>query len=84
MEPTIIQIDDQSGRVTRWLYRVNAFAAAFPQYGTYEAIRKRIARRRDNGLLASGAVVETNLGNLVDANKFADWALQPREERGDA
>ena len=46
-------------------------------FKTYEAFRKQLERRRSNGLAASGAVVDTALGLMVDPTRFRDWLLTP-------
>jgi hypothetical protein len=61
---------------------------AFPDFfednrnvlGTRDAFRKRLERRHENGLVASGAVVETSLGVMVDPPRFWDWLLNPGED----
>lgn len=45
--------------------------------GSRDAFRKRLERRYQNGLIASGAVVETSLGVMVDPPRFWDWFLNP-------
>jgi len=47
--------------------------------GSKDAFRKRLERRQANGLAASGAVVETALGLMIDPPKFRAWLLQPRD-----
>jgi hypothetical protein len=78
MAHTFVEIDDTTGKFVRHLISVQLFAESYPQYGTYEAIRKRVQRRQHNGLLDCGAVVESNYGNLINAERYAAWALQPR------
>lgn len=46
--------------------------------GTHDAFRKRLERRETNGLSAAGAVIESQLGLLVDPVKFREWLLRPR------
>ncbi len=46
--------------------------------GSPDAWRKRLERRHTNGLLTSGAVVETSLGLMIDPPRFRMWLLTPR------
>jgi len=68
--------------------RLSRLRKAFPDFyqehrnllGTRDAFRKRLERRYKNGLVASGAVVETSLGVMVDPPRFWDWLLNPDED----
>jgi hypothetical protein len=88
MSNVLIETDEQTGRVVRRLLRIRVFAETYPNYGTYEAIRKRIQKRYSNGLVAAGAVVETAYGKFVDPSKYAAWVMRPRcsnaNHRGEA
>jgi predicted alpha/beta hydrolase len=44
-------------------------------FASYAAYRKYLERRHRNGLLTSGAVVETPLGLMVDPSNFQAWLL---------
>jgi len=44
-------------------------------FRTYAALRYHLDRRDCNGLLASGAVVETALGLRIDEERFPVWFL---------
>jgi len=58
---------------------------AFPDFyranqnvlGSRDAFRKRLERRYRNGLIASGAVIDTTLGVMVDPPSFWNWFLSP-------
>jgi hypothetical protein len=57
---------------------------AFPDFyqenrnllGSRDAFRKRLYRRHLNGLEASGAVVPTALGLMIDPPRFREWLLK--------
>jgi hypothetical protein len=44
-------------------------------FRTYSALRYYLDRRHENGLLATGAVVETALGLRVDEQRFPVWLM---------
>jgi hypothetical protein len=44
-------------------------------FNTDSALWKHLGRRRENGLLESGAVVETALGLRIDPERFRTWFL---------
>jgi hypothetical protein len=44
-------------------------------FRTYSALRKYLDKRHENGLITSGAVIETPLGLRIDAAKFEAWML---------
>ena len=46
-------------------------------FASYAAYRKYLDRRHRNGLITSGAVVETPLGLMVDPLSFRAWLLDP-------
>jgi hypothetical protein len=46
-------------------------------FGSRDAFRKRLERRELNGLTASGAVLETSLGLMIDSARFRAWLLAP-------
>ncbi len=46
-----------------------------------ESFRKKLERRHSNGLIASGAVIESALGLLVDPLRFSSWLLHPMQYR---
>lgn len=61
------------------LMRVEEFRQEYPTlFRTDASIRWHIHRRNQNGLVASGAVVETALGIRIDAERFLDWLLNSR------
>ena len=72
----LLDYDPETQQLRR-LRRARTFyeqhAHLFPSYG---AFRKQLARRRSNGLLASGVVVESELGLLIDARQFESWLLR--------
>jgi hypothetical protein len=45
-------------------------------FRTYTSLRYHLDRRHQNGLLQSGAVVETRLGLRIVPDKFPDWLLK--------
>jgi hypothetical protein len=45
--------------------------------GSRDAFRKRLERRDLNGLAASGAVLETALGLMIDPTRFRQWLFTP-------
>ena len=45
------------------------------QFRTIEALRYHLTRRRRNGLLESGAVVETPIGMRINPERFQAWML---------
>jgi hypothetical protein len=45
---------------------------------TYAALRYHLDRRRSNGLLACGAVIESPLGLLIYPPQFEQWILGSR------
>ena len=42
-------------------------------FRTLAALRRRLDMRRENGLISSGAVIESPVGLLIDEAKFVDW-----------
>jgi hypothetical protein len=72
----VLEFPDKGG-IPRSLWRASAFANHHPQFGTYDALRKRIERRDVNGLEVSGALVETRLGFLIDRDRYIEWLLTP-------
>jgi hypothetical protein len=51
---------------------------------SYGAFRHYLWRRHANGLVASGAVVETRVGLLIHPKRFQSWVLTPRSGSADA
>jgi hypothetical protein len=49
-------------------------------FSSRDAFRKRLERRELNGLAASGAVLETNLGLMIDPPRFRTWLLSPQDQ----
>jgi hypothetical protein len=72
----VIELADADG-TPRKFWRARAFAAHHPQLGSFDALRKRIERRELNGLAASGAIVESRFGFLIDRDKYQRWLLTP-------
>ena len=44
-------------------------------FNTYSALRYYLDRRHENGLIESGAVIETPLGLRIDIERFPAWLL---------
>jgi hypothetical protein len=55
------------------------FAANRNLFASYDAFRKQLERRRWNGLAASGAVVDTRLGLMLQPHRYSLWLMQPRK-----
>jgi hypothetical protein len=51
---------------------------------TYAALRYHLDRRHENGLVASGAVIESRVGLLIAPAQFERWLLSPRPRSSDA
>jgi hypothetical protein len=51
---------------------------------SYVAFRRHLDRRRENGLVQSGAVVESPIGLLIQPAQFERWLLTPRPRSSDA
>lgn len=62
MLPTLVTPSDFQRRNRDW-------------FRTYANLRYHLDRRQTNGLLSSGAVVETRLGLRIDPEKFPAWLL---------
>jgi hypothetical protein len=44
-------------------------------FNTFSAFKYHLERRHRNGLVESGAVVESPLGNLINPARFDKWLL---------
>ena len=44
-------------------------------FNTYSALRYHLDRRYSNGLIDSGAVIETKLGMRIDPQRFESWCV---------
>lgn len=44
-------------------------------FPTLSALRFHITHRRENGMLESGAVVESPLGLRIDPERFPEWLM---------
>lgn len=59
------------------LVRPRDFQRRNPElFATYAALRYHLDHRRENGLLESGAVVETQLGLRIVPERFPLWLLR--------
>ncbi len=54
------------------------------QFRTLESLRYHLTRRRVNGLVEAGAVVETPLGLRIDPERFQQWMLGKPPGQGKA
>jgi hypothetical protein len=50
-------------------------------FNTYSAMRYYLDRRHENGLVESGAVVETALGLRINEERFPVWFLGSQSAR---
>jgi len=58
------------------LMRPSAFQRRCPeQFRSLAALRYHLTRRRANGLVESGAVVETPIGLRINPERFEQWML---------
>ena len=55
------------------LIRPTVFAAKYPDLMSITQLRWILARRAENGLQASGAVVRKGRSLWIDASRFRDW-----------
>jgi hypothetical protein len=54
-------------------------------FKTYSAIKYHLAKRRHNGLLESGAVVESPIGTLINPDRFiGQWLCGKKTPQRDA
>jgi hypothetical protein len=64
------------------LMRPREFQRRYPDvFNTYAALRYHLDHRRENGLVESGAVVETALGLRIDGERFPVWFLGSQSAR---
>ena len=75
-KPRAIEKEAKVATKRRKLSRPSRYQANNRQlFRTAAALRKHLDRRRDNGLLEYGAVVESRLGLLIDEERFATWLI---------